>query len=233
SCKGWSRASTLAMSASACANSPGYRRAFRPPTGQGAEQTRIDPSPSAGPSERQSGRTRRPGDILRASASSRAASLRRRQPSACCARDRPQAPGSPIDGHGAVTHVDVRGPAYKGSLTGGTKSLFRLPPNESPRPRLVLAEAAIDALSLAAIEGLRPDTLYAATGGGIGPDTIAALEALLTSVAMLPGALLISATDANGPGDRFAERHRSLAEQFAIPFARLRPPIEGGDWNDA
>ena len=137
-----------------------------------------------------------------------------------------------LDGHGGVTHVDVRGPAYKGSLTGGTKSLFRLPPNESPRPRLVLAEAAIDALSLAAIEGLRPDTLYAATGGGMGPDTIAPLEALLASVAMLTGALLISATDANGPGDRFAERHRSLAEQFAIPFARLRPPIEGGDWND-
>ena len=121
----------------------------------------------------------------------------------------------------------MRGPAYKGSLTGGIKSLFRLPPNESPRPRLVLAEAAIDALSLAAIEGLRPDTLYAATGGGMGPDTIAALEALLASVAMLHGALLVSATDANGPGDRFAERHRSLAEQFAIPFNPSDPALPG------
>ena len=44
--------------------------------------------------------------------------------------------------------------------------------------------------------------------------------------------LLCSAADANGPGDRFADRHRSLAEKFRIPFARLRPPIEGGDWND-
>jgi hypothetical protein len=35
---------------------------------------------------------------------------------------------------------------------------------------------AIDALSLAAIENLRGDTLYAATGGGMGPGRIAALE---------------------------------------------------------
>src|ERR1700691_2925423 len=137
-----------------------------------------------------------------------------------------------LDGHGVVAHVDVRGPTYKGSLTGGAKSLFRLPPKGPSLPRLVLAEAAIDALSVAAIESLRKDTLYIATGGGMGPGTIAALEALLASIALLPGALLCSAADANGPGDRFADRHRSLAEKFKIPFARLRPPIEGGDWND-
>ena len=133
---------------------------------------------------------------------------------------------------GVVAHVDVRGPTYKGSLTGGAKSLFRLPPKGPPLPRLVLAEAAIDALSFAAIESLRKDTLYAATGGGMGPGTIAALEALLADISMLPGALLCTAADANGPGDRFADRHRSLGEKFRIPFARLRPPIEGGDWND-
>jgi hypothetical protein len=66
----------------------------------------------------------------------------------------------------------------------------------------------------------------------MGPGTNAALEALLIAMATLPGALFCSATDANGPGDRFAERHRSLAEKFSVPFARLRPPIEGGDWND-
>jgi hypothetical protein len=46
-----------------------------------------------------------------------------------------------LAGHGVVAHVDVRGPTYKGSLTGGAKSLFRLPPNGPPLPRLVLAEA--------------------------------------------------------------------------------------------
>ena len=116
---------------------------------------------------------------------------------------------------------------YKGSLTGGAKSLFRLPPNNPLLARLVLAEARIDALSVAAIESLRGDTLYAATGGGMGPGTI---DALLVSMAMLP--VRFYAADANGPGGRFAERHRSLGEKFRIPFARLRPPIEGGDWND-
>ena len=63
-----------------------------------------------------------------------------------------------FDHDGAVAHVDVRGPTYKGSLTGGVKSLFRLPLKGPPLPRLVVTEAAIDALSLAAIENLRGDT---------------------------------------------------------------------------
>ena len=57
-----------------------------------------------------------------------------------------------FDRAGAVAHVDVRGPTYKGSLTGGVKSLFRLPLTGPLLPRLVVTEAAIDALSLAAIE---------------------------------------------------------------------------------
>ena len=123
-------------------------------------------------------------------------------------------------------------PAYKGSLTGGAKSLFRLPPKGPPLPRLVLAEAAIDALSVAAIESLRKDTLYAATGGGVGPGTIAALEALLASIAMLPGALLCSAADANGRATAFRRPPPIAGRKIMIPFARLGLPIEGGDWND-
>jgi hypothetical protein len=133
---------------------------------------------------------------------------------------------------GLVAHVDIRGPTYKGSLTGGAKSLFRMPLSTQSFPRLVLAEAAIDALSVAATEGIRVDTLYAASGGGMGQGTIVALEALLSTIATFPDALFCSATDANGPGDRFAERHRTLAEKFNVRFVRLRPP-EGDDWNDA
>jgi Protein of unknown function (DUF3991)/Toprim-like len=137
-----------------------------------------------------------------------------------------------FDRGGAVAHVDVRGPTYKGSLTGGIKSLFRSSFKGPPLPRLVLTEAAIDALSLATLESLRSDTLYAATGGGMGPGTIAALEAMLVDIAMFPDALFCSATDANGPGDRFADGHQSLARKFGVPFVRRRPPIQGGDWNE-
>ena len=73
-----------------------------------------------------------------------------------------------FNGAGSVAHVDIRGPTYKGSLIGGAKSLFRMPLSTPIRPRLVLAEAAIDALSVAAIENLRDDTLYAASGGAWG-----------------------------------------------------------------
>jgi hypothetical protein len=66
----------------------------------------------------------------------------------------------------------------------------------------------------------------------MGPGTIAALEAMLIDIAMFPDALFCSATDANGPGDRFADRHQSLARKFGVPFVRRRPPIQGGDWNE-
>ena len=132
----------------------------------------------------------------------------------------------------SVAHVDIRGPTHKGSLTRGVKPLFRIPLSARSLPRIVLAEAAIDARSIAAIENVRADTLYVASGWGMGPGTIAALEALLTTMAMLPGAVFCSAADANGAGDRFAECHQSLAKKFSVPFERLRPPIEEGDWND-
>jgi hypothetical protein len=80
-------------------------------------------------------------------------------------------------------------------------------------------------------KNLRDDTRYAATGGGIGRGTIRA-RGDAREHAMLPGALFCSATDANGPGDRFADRHRSLAKAFGILFIRLRPLIEGEDWNN-
>jgi hypothetical protein len=136
------------------------------------------------------------------------------------------------DDAGHVTHVEIRGPAYKGSLRGGTKVIFRITGGPEPPSRLALTEAPIDALSLAAIEGPRADTLYAATGGGMGEATIKAIERVLSQIAVFPDAILCSATDANRAGERYALRHQQLAGQASIAFMRLRPPIEGGDWND-
>ena len=79
-------------------------------------------------------------------------------------------------GDGSVTHVEIRGPDYKGSLNGGTKTLFRFGWAGKGVCRLAVTEAPIDAFSVAAIEGVRPDTLYLATGGGIGPGTVAAMH---------------------------------------------------------
>lgn len=135
------------------------------------------------------------------------------------------------DGVGNVSHIEIRGPDFKGSLRGGTKTLFRAAGNGMQRIRFALTEAPIDALSLAALEEIRPDTVYAATGGGMGPATEAAIASMLAAIAPLPGAHLVSGTDANLAGDRFAARHAEMAAAARIAFERLRPP-EGADWND-
>ncbi len=133
------------------------------------------------------------------------------------------------DEAGQVCHVEVRGPDFKGSLRGGTKSLFRFVDGPAPT-RLAVLEAPIDALSLAAIENVRRDTIYVATGGGMGPGTLAALRALLTGL-QAAGNVLVSAADANKAGDRFASQHQAIAAEAGVAFERLRPTA-GTDWND-
>lgn len=128
-----------------------------------------------------------------------------------------------IDGDGAVTGWEERGPDWRGFATGGAKVLFRF-----GRPdglRLCVTEAAIDAMSLVALEGLRADTLYLSTGGGWAPATEAAIRAL----AARPGAELIAATDNNKQGDVYADRLLALAKEAGCNAERLRPVAD--DWN--
>jgi predicted nuclease with TOPRIM domain len=95
-----------------------------------------------------------------------------------------------------------------------------------------VCEAAIDALSLAAIEQCRPDTLYAATAGGMGPATIAVLQQLLRDLAGDPAGLLIVATDADTAGRRYAARLETLAKEAGVCFDTTVPPHGLNDWND-
>lgn len=134
-------------------------------------------------------------------------------------------------GDGAVTHVEIRGPDYKGSLRGGSKTLFRFGRAGEGVCRLAVTEAPIDALSLAAIEGPRTDTLHLATGGGIGPGTVSALQDAIRAIADHPRARLVAATDANRAGDRYAERLAEIAAGSGVHVERLRPS-HATDWND-
>jgi hypothetical protein len=128
------------------------------------------------------------------------------------------------DNAGIVTGWEARGPAYRGFASGGTKVLFRLGPDTALR--LAVTEAAIDAMSLAAIEGLRDGTVYLSTGGGWSPST----EAALRHLASRADAHLVAATDANPQGETFGERLRTLAVETGCDWSRLRPPAE--DWNE-
>ena len=135
---------------------------------------------------------------------------------------------------GRLTGIEMRGPSFRGFSPGGDKSLFRLHGNPSTASvaaaRLVVAEAPIDALSLAAIEQLRADSLYVATAGGMGPETIRAVEQLLGTLAATPGTVLVAATDADRAGDGYADRLRAMARTAGVDFERLWPSAK--DWND-
>ena len=135
---------------------------------------------------------------------------------------------------GRLTGIEMRGPSFRGFSPGGDKSLFRLSGSSSTSLvvalRLVVAEAPIDALSLAAIEQLRADSLYVATAGGMGPETIRALERLLETLASTSGAVVVAATDADRAGDGYADRLQAMAESAGVRFERLRPSAK--DWND-
>jgi len=63
------------------------------------------------------------------------------------------------------------------------------------------------------------------------PGSFGALQAMLARLATIPDAVIASAADANGAGDRHADRHAELAGHAGIRFQRLRPP-EGLDFND-
>ena len=77
---------------------------------------------------------------------------------------------------GVITGWEERGPSWRGFATGGAKELFRL--GASDCSRICVTEAAVDAMSLAALEELRDDTLYVSTGGGWAPATEEAIRAL-------------------------------------------------------
>lgn len=136
------------------------------------------------------------------------------------------------DGTGCLTGIEMRGPAWRGFSAEGTKSLFRFPGGTGQATRLAVAEAAIDALSLAALEHLRPDTLYTAVAGGMGPLTLVCLEQELRALAGRPSAVLAAATDADAAGERLAARLADLAAAAGVPCERLRPWSGHKDWND-
>lgn len=122
---------------------------------------------------------------------------------------------------GIVVGWEERGPAWRGFATNGHKTLFQF--GRPDADRVCVTEAAIDALSLAAIEAARTDTLYVSTGGGWSPSTIAALRSLASNRE------LVAATDIDAQGDIYAARLAALAQDAKVRFARLRS-IET-DWN--
>ena len=137
------------------------------------------------------------------------------------------------DHAGVITGIEMRGRDYYGFTPVGRKTLFRLPGSGGTITRLAVFEAPIDALSLAAIERLRSDTLYVSTAGGMGPDTIAELKSLMRLLAQHPCGRLAIATDMDAAGERYASALRAMAAEAALPQSRSEPDPGCKDWNEA
>ena len=128
-----------------------------------------------------------------------------------------------VDLEGALIGWEERGPAWRGFATGGAKGLFRIGPADAPR--VCITEAAIDAMSLAAIEVRRAATAYVSTGGGWSPTTEGLIRALGHRHAHL-----VAATDNNRQGEVYADRIRAIAQAASTTHARSRPRAD--DWNE-
>lgn len=125
---------------------------------------------------------------------------------------------------GAVTGWEERGPEWRGFASGGAKHVFAF--GAKSASRLCVTEAAIDAMSLGALEALPGDTLYLSTGGGWSPATTKTLLML----AKQSGAKLIAASDNNRQGNVFSARLKGIAADAGAGFMRLTPKLD--DWNE-
>ncbi len=135
------------------------------------------------------------------------------------------------NGEGALTGIEMRGPNYRGFSADGEKTLFRLQLGSEAPTRVAVLEAPIKAMAFAAIEGMRKDTLYVATAGGMGPATIACLQEEMKAIAKRPGAVVIAAGDADAAGEKYAARVAELATAEGLTTKRAAP-VGHKDWDD-
>ena len=132
------------------------------------------------------------------------------------------------DQAGILTSFEMRGPEFRGCPTDSTKTLFRFGTEDAVIRRLVVTEAAIDALPAASLDLTREGTLYLSTAGGIGPEGTTALKALLAATA---GGQLLIAVDRDTGGERMAATLSALAEAAGVAHTRILPFDGQKDWN--
>lgn len=119
----------------------------------------------------------------------------------------------------------------RGILVKGSQKTFWRSNAKKSDNTLVLTEAVVDALSYQQLFRL-DDAMYLATGGGVSASQCQLLADLLGSTSNIEKVLI--ATDADGGGDRIAERLIKAidASEFSGEVLRHRPEKQGDDWND-
>jgi hypothetical protein len=130
------------------------------------------------------------------------------------------------DDENGLSGWEVKNKGFTGFAGGGNKALFSCQIGEYPEgkpPIIVITEGAIDTMSFYQLNPT--EGLYISIAGNMSPEQEKLLRATLTSY---PDALIITATDNDPEGERYAAIISSMREGVV----RYEPPI-GKDWNDA
>ena len=113
---------------------------------------------------------------------------------------------------------------------GGKKGLW--PSNAFDRDtKLVIAEAAIDALSYSVLHCDLAKTRFVSTGGQLNPDQPMLLQSAISN---LPAGEVVLAFDNDEGGEQLTEKLTCIFDDVNRSDLELRsdvPPSRGGDWN--
>nr|WKN34377.1 toprim domain-containing protein [Tunicatimonas sp. TK19036] len=131
---------------------------------------------------------------------------------------------------GKVSALELKSERISVFVRGSEKTLWcsNIQPHDDT---MIIAEAAIDALSYYRLYELK-NAFYIATSGGFSPLQAENVASMLTSVSTLRNVVTI--TDHNDGGDKLAERLKTVITEtgFNGILTRHSPEVTGADWND-
>ncbi len=131
---------------------------------------------------------------------------------------------------GELTGWDTEGPGFRNFASNATKSLFTLDAANGNATRIVVADTPIEAMSLATIERMRNDTIYAAVSGTVGRETAATLRAYIDRID--PNTLsIVVATPTTEAGNALAERIAAIGHTANFVPDRIFPSHGQKDFN--
>jgi hypothetical protein len=122
---------------------------------------------------------------------------------------------------------ELKNQGFTGFAKGGEKALW-FSANIGNAPRVVVVESAIDAMSHAQLTGDR-EAAYVSTGGSMSEHQADLVRGVLDK-AHARGAVVVLATDVDGPGQALADQVQALAPAGAKLLRE--EPAQGKDWND-
>lgn len=131
---------------------------------------------------------------------------------------------------GDMTGWDAEGPDFRNFASGATRSLFTLDAANGGATRIVVADTPIEAMSIATIERMRGDTIYAAVSGAVGLETTTTLRAYIDRIDPYKLSIVV-ATPTTDAGNSLAERIAAVGHAANFVPDRIFPSHGQKDFN--